>query len=81
MTIRSRPREFVRGEIDIKPEHTRRACLEFVSKTVLPRNMSISPQAFAATLEAMRGSGLIKNHPQSEVQACVDLRFLDPPQH
>ena len=69
--------EVVLGEINMKPEHARRACREFVSKTVLPRDMSIDPQAFAATLEAMRRSGLIKDGPQSEVQACVDLRFLD----
>jgi hypothetical protein len=57
------------------------ALVESVSKTVLPRDMSIDPQAFAATLEAMRRSGLIKDHPQSEVQACVDLRFLDATEH
>ena len=73
--------EVVLGEINMKPEHARRACREFVSKTVLPRDMSIDPQAFAATLEAMRRSGLIKDHPQSEVQACVDLRFLDATEH
>jgi ABC-type nitrate/sulfonate/bicarbonate transport system substrate-binding protein len=73
--------EVVLGEINMKPEYARRACREFVSKTVLPRDMSIDPQAFAATLEAMRRSGLIKDHPQSEVQACVDLRFLDATEH
>jgi hypothetical protein len=58
-------------------EHAHRVFREFVSKKVIPGGLSISPQPFAATLEAMRRSGLIKDHPQSEVQACVDLRFLD----
>ena len=64
------------GEINMKPEHARRACREFVSKKVIPRDLSINPQAFAATLQAMRRSEPIKDHPQSEAQACVDLRFL-----
>jgi ABC-type nitrate/sulfonate/bicarbonate transport system substrate-binding protein len=58
-----------------------RACREFLSKEVIPRDLSINTQAFAATLEAMRRSGLIEDHPQSEVQACVDLRFLDATEH
>ena len=41
--------EVVLGEINMKPEHARRACQESVSKTVLPRDLSIDPQAFAAT--------------------------------
>jgi ABC-type nitrate/sulfonate/bicarbonate transport system substrate-binding protein len=67
----------VLDQMTIKPEHAHRACREFVSKKVIPRDLSISPPAFAATWEAMRRSGLIKDHPQSELQACVDLRFLD----
>jgi hypothetical protein len=68
--------EVVLGEINMKPEHVRRACQEFVSKTVLPRDLSIDPQAFAATLEAMRRSELIKDQPQSEMQTSIDMRFL-----
>ena len=82
--------EVVLGEINMTPKHARRACREFVSKKVIPRDLSINPQAFAATLEAMLRSGVIKDHPHSEVQAltvlktcpaCVDLRFLDAPEH
>jgi NitT/TauT family transport system substrate-binding protein len=69
------------GEMSINPDHALRACREFVSKKVIPKDLSINPQAFAATLEAMRRSGLIKDHPQSEVQACVDLKFLDAIEH
>ena len=69
------------GGINMKPEHARRACREFVSKKVIPRDLSINPQAFAATLDAMRRSGPIKDHPQSEAQACVDLRFLHATEH
>jgi ABC-type nitrate/sulfonate/bicarbonate transport system substrate-binding protein len=68
--------EVVLGEINMKPEHARRACQESVSKTVLPRDLSIDPQAFAATLEAIRRSELIKDQPQSEMQASIDMRFL-----
>jgi len=50
------------------PEHAIRACREFVSKKVIPRDLSINPEAFAATLGAMRHSGLIKDRPQSEVR-------------
>jgi ABC-type nitrate/sulfonate/bicarbonate transport system substrate-binding protein len=69
--------EVVLGEINMKPEHARRACREFVSKKVIPKDLSINPQAFAATLEAMRRSELIKDAPQSEMQACIDMRFLN----
>ena len=68
--------EVVLSEINMTPEHARRACREFVSKKVIPRDLSINPHAFAVTLEAMRRSELFKNHPQPEMQACVDLRFL-----
>jgi ABC-type nitrate/sulfonate/bicarbonate transport system substrate-binding protein len=71
----------VLDKISLNPEHAHRACREFVSKKVIPKDLSIDPQAFAATLEAMRRSELIKDHPQSEVQACVDLRFLDATEH
>ena len=67
----------VLDQMTIKPDHAHRACREFVSKKVIPRDLSINPHAFAATLEAMRHTELIKDHPQSELQACVDLRFLD----
>jgi hypothetical protein len=76
MTIRT-ARQRLCSTNDHKAEHAHRACREFVSKKVIPRDLSISPPAFAATWEAMRRSGLIKDHPQSELQACVDLRFLD----
>jgi ABC-type nitrate/sulfonate/bicarbonate transport system substrate-binding protein len=69
--------EVVLGEINMKPEHARRACREFVSKTVLPRDMSIDPQAFAATLEAMRRTNLIKDQSEAELHACIDGQFLD----
>jgi ABC-type nitrate/sulfonate/bicarbonate transport system substrate-binding protein len=67
--------------INVNPDHARRACREFVSKKTIPRDLSINPQAFAATLEAMRRSGLIKDHSQSEAQASVDLKFLNATEH
>jgi ABC-type nitrate/sulfonate/bicarbonate transport system substrate-binding protein len=63
-------------QISIKPEHARRACQDFVSKTVLPRDLSIDPRAFAATSEAMRRGEPIKDQPESEMQTCIDMRFL-----
>jgi ABC-type nitrate/sulfonate/bicarbonate transport system substrate-binding protein len=63
-------------QVSIKPEHARRACQEFVSKTVLPKDLSIDRQAFAATLEAMRRGELIEDRPESEMQTCIDMRFL-----
>src|SRR6516162_7835472 len=71
----------VLDQMSLDQEHALRACREFVSKKVIPRDLSINPEAFAATLEAMRHSGLIKDHPQSEVQACVELKFLDATEH
>jgi len=71
----------VLDQMSLDQEHALRACREFVSKKVIPRDLSINPEAFAATLEAMLRSGVIKDHPHSEVQACVDLRFLDAPEH
>jgi NitT/TauT family transport system substrate-binding protein len=63
-------------QVSINPEHARRACREFVSKTVLPKDLSIDPRAVAATLEAMRRGELIEDRPQSEMQTYVDMRFL-----
>ena len=60
----------------IKPEHARRACREFVSKRVIPRELSIDPHAFCSDTGGNEASDLLKDHPQSEMQACVDLRFL-----
>ena len=54
----------VLDEMSIKPDHARRACREFVSKKVIPRDLSIDPRAFTATLEAMRCTDLIKDQPQ-----------------
>ena len=71
----------VLDQMSINPEHARRACQEFVSKKVIPRDLSINPRAFVTTFEAMRRGELIEDHPQSEVQACVDLRFLDATEH
>jgi ABC-type nitrate/sulfonate/bicarbonate transport system substrate-binding protein len=71
----------VLDEMTIKPDHARRACREFVSKKVIPKDLSINPQAFAATLESMRRSELIKDQPQSEMQACIDMRFLSASEH
>jgi ABC-type nitrate/sulfonate/bicarbonate transport system substrate-binding protein len=67
----------VLDEIDIKPEHAHRACQEFVSKKVIPKDLSINPQAFAATLEAMGRSELNRNQTHAAVQASIDLRFLN----
>jgi ABC-type nitrate/sulfonate/bicarbonate transport system substrate-binding protein len=66
----------VLGRMNVKPDHARRACREFVSKKVIPRDLSINPRAFAATLEAMGRTDPIEIQPQSEMQACVDLGFL-----
>jgi NitT/TauT family transport system substrate-binding protein len=63
-------------QVSINPEHARRACREFVSKTVLPKDLSVDPRAVAATLEAMRRGELIEDRPQSEMQTYVDMRFL-----
>jgi len=67
----------VLDEIDIKPEHAHRACQEFVSRKVIPKDLSINPQAFAATLEAMGRSELNRNQTHAAVQASIDLRFLN----
>jgi hypothetical protein len=66
----------VLDQMSINPEHARRACQEFVSKKVIPRDLSINPRAFATTFEAMRRGELINSQPQSEMQACIDTRFL-----
>jgi ABC-type nitrate/sulfonate/bicarbonate transport system substrate-binding protein len=66
----------VLDRVNVAPHHARRACREFVSKKVIPEDLSINPQAFAATLDAMHHSGLVKHPAQAEVQSCIDLRFL-----
>jgi hypothetical protein len=67
--------------MSINPDHALSACREFVSKKVIPKDLSINPQALAATLEAMRRSELIKDQPQSEMQASIDMRFLSAGEH
>jgi NMT1/THI5 like len=66
----------VLDKMNINPDHALSACRDFVSKKIIPKDLSINPQAFAATLEAMRRGELIKDQPQSEMQACIDMRFL-----
>ena len=66
----------VLDQMSINPKHARRACQEFVSKKVIPRDLSINPRAFVTTFEAMRRGELINSQPQSEMQACIDTRFL-----
>jgi NitT/TauT family transport system substrate-binding protein len=66
----------VLGQMSMKPEHARRACAEFVSKRIIPRDLSIDSHAFASTVEGMRRTDQIKDQPQSEIQACIDMRFL-----
>jgi ABC-type nitrate/sulfonate/bicarbonate transport system substrate-binding protein len=65
------------GEMSINPDHALRACREFVSKKVIPKDLSVNPQAFAATLEAMGRSELNGNQTQAEVEACLELGFLN----
>jgi hypothetical protein len=66
----------VLDQMSLNPEHARRACREFVSKKIIPRDLSISPQVFAATLGAMGRSEPTNGEPQSEMQLCMDMRFL-----
>jgi NitT/TauT family transport system substrate-binding protein len=66
----------VLDKMSMNPDHALRACREFVTKKVIPRDLSISPHAFAATLEAMHRSESINDQPRSEMQACIDMRFL-----
>jgi ABC-type nitrate/sulfonate/bicarbonate transport system substrate-binding protein len=66
----------VLDQLNMRPEHARRACQEFVTKTVIPRDLAISPEAFAATLDAMHAAGIVNNGRQDEMRACTDLRFL-----
>ena len=51
-------------EMSINPDHALRACRDFVSKKVIPRDLSIDSHAFTATLEAMRCADLVKDHPK-----------------
>src|SRR6202044_2208702 len=62
-------------QVSIKPEYARRACQEFVAKTVIPRDLTIDPSAFAATLEAMYGVDIAAHKPQDEMRACTNLTF------
>jgi ABC-type nitrate/sulfonate/bicarbonate transport system substrate-binding protein len=67
----------VLDQLNMQPEHARRACKEFVAKTVIPRDLAISPGAFAATLDAMHAAEIVKAAQRDEMQACTDLRFLN----
>jgi ABC-type nitrate/sulfonate/bicarbonate transport system substrate-binding protein len=66
----------VLDQLNMQPEHARRACQEFVTKTVIPRDLAISPEAFAATLDAMHAAELVKTAQRDQMQAWTDLRFL-----
>src|SRR5580704_3315762 len=66
----------VLDKMNINPDHALRACREFVSKKVIPRDLSIDSHAFTAKLEAMGRPDLIKRSALSQMQDCVDMRFL-----
>ncbi len=63
-------------QLKIKPEHARRACQEFVTKTVIPKDLSIEPRAFAATLDAMHSADIVARKRQNELEICTDMKFL-----
>jgi ABC-type nitrate/sulfonate/bicarbonate transport system substrate-binding protein len=66
----------VLDEMSMNPDHARRACREFVTKKVIPRDLEINPHALTATLEAMHRANLFEGRSQAEMHTCVDLRFL-----
>lgn len=68
--------EVVISRIEINSDHARRACREFVSKAVIPKDLSIDPSAFSATVEAMAHNDLIKQGTLPSLRDCADLKFL-----
>jgi NitT/TauT family transport system substrate-binding protein len=68
--------EIAINKMSIKPEYARRACRDFVSKAIMPRDLSIDPLAFRAVLEAMQQNDLIQHRPRPELEDCANLKFL-----
>jgi ABC-type nitrate/sulfonate/bicarbonate transport system substrate-binding protein len=68
--------EIAVGKMDMNREHARRACRGFVSKAVFPKDLSIDPLAFAATIEAMEHNDLMEKRPRPSLSECADLKFL-----
>ena len=68
--------EIAINKMSIKPEYARRACRDFVSKAIMPRDLSIDPLAFGAVLEAMQQNDLIQHRPRLELEDCANLKFL-----
>jgi hypothetical protein len=54
----------------------RAARRDFVGKAVIPKDLSIDPLAFAATVEAMEHNDLIKKRSRLTLEDCADLKFL-----
>ena len=70
--------EIAVSKMDMSREHARRACRGFVSKAVFPKDLSISPLAFAATIEAMEHNDLMPKRSRPALSECADLKFLPP---
>lgn len=70
--------EIAVSKMDMSREHARRACRGFVSKAVFPKDLSISPSAFAATIEAMAHNDLMEKRSRPSLSECADLKFLAP---
>jgi ABC-type nitrate/sulfonate/bicarbonate transport system substrate-binding protein len=67
----------IAGETQGNPDHARRACIDLVAKKAIPQDLTVAPAAFAATIDAMKHSGLIApGQPAADLTDCADFRFL-----
>jgi len=57
--------------------HARRACRELAAHDGMPRDLELSPNALARTVESMRASGVMPEHPAHAVDAALERSYLD----
>jgi ABC-type nitrate/sulfonate/bicarbonate transport system substrate-binding protein len=67
----------IAGDTQGNPDHARRACRDLVTKKAIPKDLTITSAAFAATVDAMMHANLIAaGWPAADLTECTGFRYL-----
>jgi ABC-type nitrate/sulfonate/bicarbonate transport system substrate-binding protein len=63
-------------ESNTELRHALRACRELTAQHAIPRDLEISPNALARTIESMRSSGVMPEHARRGPASAIDRSYL-----
>jgi ABC-type nitrate/sulfonate/bicarbonate transport system substrate-binding protein len=64
-------------ESNTELRHALRACRELTEHGAIPRDLEISQNALARTIESMRASGVMPEHAPREPASAIDRSYLE----